>query len=130
MSPLSGSAMARHAVEAAWTSYGRLLAILASRTSDIAAAEDALSEAFATALKTWPERGVPDNPAAWLLTAARRNVLHRLRHQEVQRGAVDALLLRVDERSDPEGWSTPGRTPGPALRLRPTLPSTKASARR
>ncbi|MBK6685786.1 MAG: RNA polymerase subunit sigma-70 [Deltaproteobacteria bacterium] len=106
MSPLSGSAMARHAVEAAWTSYGRLLAILASRTSDIAAAEDALSEAFATALKTWPERGVPDNPAAWLLTAARRNVLHRLRHQEVQRGAVDALLLRVDERSDPEGWST------------------------
>ncbi len=107
MNGTSGSALARRAAEeAARTSYGRLLAILASRTSDIAAAEDALAEAFAAALTTWPARGVPDNPAAWLLTAARRNVLHRLRHQEVQKGAVEALLLRVDERNDAEAWST------------------------
>lgn len=103
----AGTTLARQAAElAARTSYGRLLAILASRTADIAAAEDALAEAFATALRTWPTRGVPDNPAAWLLTAARRNVLHRLRHQEVQKGAVEALLLQVDERQEADKWST------------------------
>ncbi|OYU14549.1 MAG: RNA polymerase subunit sigma-70 [Alphaproteobacteria bacterium PA4] len=59
---------------AARTSYGRLLALLASRSRDIAAAEDALAEALATALAVWPARGVPDNPDAWLLTAARRNI--------------------------------------------------------
>ena len=52
-------------------SYGRLLAILAARDGDIESAEDCLAEAFAQALRTWPETGVPGNPAAWLLTAAR-----------------------------------------------------------
>jgi predicted RNA polymerase sigma factor len=48
-------------------SYGRLLAFLAVRTRDVAGAEDALADAFAAALRTWPDRGVPANPAAWLL---------------------------------------------------------------
>lgn len=65
MNAPSASALAREAAElAARTSYGRLLAILASRSADIAAAEDALAEAFTAALRTWPTRGVPDNPAA------------------------------------------------------------------
>lgn len=49
----------------------RLLAILAAKTGDIAAAEDALSDAFVQALATWPASGAPDNPEAWLLTVAR-----------------------------------------------------------
>jgi RNA polymerase sigma-70 factor, ECF subfamily len=53
------------------TSYGRLLALLASPTGDIELAEDALGGAFAQALATWPETGVPANPEAWLLTVAR-----------------------------------------------------------
>lgn len=64
-----------HAAEAAArASYGRLVAILASRSRDIAAAEDALSDAFAKALTTWPTGGVPDNPEAWLLTTARNRL--------------------------------------------------------
>jgi RNA polymerase sigma-70 factor (ECF subfamily) len=61
----------RTAERVARQSYGRLLAILAARTRDVAAAEDALADAFASALRVWPERGVPENPDAWLLTAAR-----------------------------------------------------------
>ncbi len=62
------------AERAARTSYGRLLALLAAPTGDLAAAEDALADAFERALATWPERGVPDNPDAWLLTAGRNRL--------------------------------------------------------
>ena len=48
--------------------YGRLLAYLSARSRDVAAAEDALAEAFRAALETWPARGVPDRPEAWLFT--------------------------------------------------------------
>ena len=53
-------------------SSGRLVAYLAARSHDIAAAEDALGDAFAAVLVHWPVDGVPDAPEAWLLTAARR----------------------------------------------------------
>jgi len=59
------------AERAARTSYGRLVAVLASRTRDVALAEDALADAFERALRTWPESGVPDSPEGWLLTVAR-----------------------------------------------------------
>lgn len=65
---------ARAAEQAARASYGKLLAILARRTRDISAAEDALSDAFATALAKWPETGVPNAPEAWLLTTARNKL--------------------------------------------------------
>lgn len=65
---------------AARTCYGRLLALLASRTGDIGTAEDALSDAFERALTTWSRDGIPDNPDGWLLTVAR----NRLRdHQKL-----------------------------------------------
>lgn len=59
--------------------YGKLVAMLASRSGDIAAAEDALSDAFVSALRTWPERGVPKRPEAWLLTVARNRRTDRIR---------------------------------------------------
>jgi len=59
------------AERAARTSYGRLVAILAARSRDIALAEDALADAFERALRTWPESGVPESPEGWLLTVAR-----------------------------------------------------------
>lgn len=64
-------------------SYGKLVAFLAARTQDVAAAEDALSEAFASALADWPRNGCPSNPEAWLLTVARRKAIdmHRARHR-------------------------------------------------
>lgn len=87
--------MDAHAVAeyAARASYGRLLALLASRSRDLAAAEDALSEAFVAALKNWPVTGVPANPDAWLMTAARNSMINAFRHQRV-RGTTSADLDR------------------------------------
>ena len=56
-------------------SYGKLVAFLAACTRDVAAAEDALSEAFAAALTDWPRNGCPENPEAWLMTVARRKAI-------------------------------------------------------
>ncbi|MET0954944.1 MAG: DUF6596 domain-containing protein [Cryobacterium sp.] len=67
------SAEAR-AEQTARASYGRLLAVLAAPTGDIASAEDALSDAFERALTHWPQNGVPDNPEGWLLTVARNRL--------------------------------------------------------
>lgn len=83
------------AEQTARVSYGRLLALLISRSRDIAASEDALSEAFVCALRTWPVDGVPGNPDAWLLTAARNNLKNLIRHQMViDASAVDLALLQ------------------------------------
>jgi RNA polymerase sigma-70 factor (ECF subfamily) len=93
---------ARQAAErVARVSYGRLLARLAARTRDIAAAEDALAEAFRTALQVWPERGVPERPEAWLTTVARRAFGHVARHHGVQDAAAADLRLLAEEAADP-----------------------------
>jgi RNA polymerase sigma-70 factor (ECF subfamily) len=90
----------RRAAElAARSSYGRLLAILSSRSRDIAASEDALSGAFVKALETWPERGVPDNPEGWLLTVARRRELDRKRSEGRAAAAASHVALIEEERS-------------------------------
>ncbi len=68
---------------AARTSYGRLVALLSSRSRDVAAAEDALNDAFLRALRSWPRDGVPTNPDAWLLAAARRRLIDASRHHAV-----------------------------------------------
>jgi RNA polymerase sigma-70 factor (ECF subfamily) len=89
---------ARRAAEAAArASYGRLLSILAARTRDIAAAEDALSEAFIAALRAWPRSGVPENPDAWLITAARNNLKNAARHQGVVDASATDLALLLDD---------------------------------
>ena len=106
-------AEARKAAEAsARASYGRLVALLAARSGDIAGAEDALAEAFTAALQTWPERGVPDSPEAWLLTAARNALSKRVRHGKVVESAAPDVLLGEELRGEAsraldleEGWS-------------------------
>lgn len=65
-------------------SYGKLIAYLAVRTGDVAAAEDALADAFAEALAHWPEGGCPENPEAWLLTVARRKGIDRARRRQYE----------------------------------------------
>jgi RNA polymerase sigma-70 factor, ECF subfamily len=91
-------AEARRAAEhAARESYGRILAFLAARTRDVAGAEDALSDAFASALSTWPAEGVPNNPDAWLLTTARRRLTDVARHRQVQSIGQTQLQLMGDE---------------------------------
>ena len=67
---MTGRSSGGAAAAVARESYGRLVAYLAARSHDIAAAEDALADAFAAALERWPRDGVPDAPDAWLLSAA------------------------------------------------------------
>jgi len=94
MNPREGDERARStAEEVARRSYGKLVAFLAARTRDVAAAEDALSEAFAKALADWPEKGCPANPEGWLLTVARRKVIDGFRGR--QRDEVAAGELRI-----------------------------------
>lgn len=82
---------------AARESRGRLVAFLAARSHDVAAAEDALADAFRIALETWPRDGVPDRPEAWLMTAAKRRLLDQARHARVRASALIALVNAAEE---------------------------------
>src|SRR5260370_818861 len=89
---------ARRALEqAARDSYGRLVAYLSVHMRDVAAAEDALGDAFRAALETWPLTGVPEKPEAWLLTAARRRLIDGGRQARVRDEAVTTLLAVAEE---------------------------------
>lgn len=89
---------ARAAAEAtARRSYGKLVALLAARSRDVAGAEDALSEAFAAALEQWPETGVPTNPEGWLLSVARRRDIDAARRRQTKSDAASHLLLIAEE---------------------------------
>jgi RNA polymerase sigma-70 factor (ECF subfamily) len=83
---------ARAAAEsAARQSYGKLVAFLAARTRDVAAAEDALADAFAAALSKWPQSGVPRHPEAWLMTVARRRLIDVARRHKTNTAAAPEL---------------------------------------
>ncbi len=113
---MSATASAHRAAEhAARQSYGKLVAWLAARTRDVAAAEDALSEAFAAALATWPVQGVPLAPEAWLLAAARRRAIDMTRRRRTAEAAVDHLLLSIEEATAETGDT--GGVPDQRLRL-------------
>jgi predicted RNA polymerase sigma factor len=75
-------------------SYGRLLAVLAAPTRDIAAAEDALADALERALARWPDDGIPDNSEGWVLTVAR----NRLR--DMWKSAAYRTTTVIDEIGD------------------------------
>lgn len=83
----------RAAELAARNSYGRLVAYLSAQYRDVAAAEDALGDAFLKALKTWPEKGVPQNPEAWLLVTARHRLIDTARRSEVQDKILNSFKL-------------------------------------
>jgi RNA polymerase sigma-70 factor (ECF subfamily) len=93
----AGGEAYRAAERVARESYGRLVAFLAARTRDVAGAEDALGEAFAAALRLWPDTGVPDNPDAWLLTVARRRQTDAGRRSQTRRVGEDHMKLIADE---------------------------------
>jgi RNA polymerase sigma-70 factor (ECF subfamily) len=77
-------------------SYGKLVAFLAARTRDVAAAEDALSDAFAAALADWPRNGCPSSPEAWLLTVARRKMIDVARRQAHRQNAAGELQVLAE----------------------------------
>ena len=98
MPPQEGDEPARVTAEAvARRSYGKLISFLAARTRDVAGAEDALSDAFASALAGWPASGIPANPEAWLLTAARRKLIDAVRRRRTAEAGAIELQWLADE---------------------------------
>jgi RNA polymerase sigma-70 factor (ECF subfamily) len=89
--------VARAAEQVARSSYGKLVAYLAARTRDVAAAEDALSDAFAAALTDWPESGIPKSPEGWLLTVARRKAIDVARRRRTGEDAADQVRIMTEE---------------------------------
>jgi RNA polymerase sigma-70 factor, ECF subfamily len=75
-----------------------VLATLIRQVGDFQLAEDALQDAFAAAVATWPRDGVPDSPRAWIITTARRRAIDRLRRERAvaDRAARLAELVRLD----------------------------------
>ncbi|TFV91717.1 RNA polymerase sigma factor [Blastococcus sp. CT_GayMR20] len=80
-------------------SYGRAVAVLTRLLGDIDAAEEAVQEAFLTAVRRWPVDGVPPSPPGWIITTARNRAIDRLRRESTRadRHAQAALLLAPDE---------------------------------
>ena len=98
MSSDTGDEQARKTADAvARRSYGKLVAFLAARTRDVTSVEDALSEAFASALADWPRNGCPSNPEGWLLTAARRKLIDFARRRRTSDVASDELQRLATE---------------------------------
>ncbi|CAB3798727.1 hypothetical protein LMG28688_04790 [Paraburkholderia caffeinitolerans] len=105
----TGAAAHTIAEAVARRSYGKLVALLAMRTRDVAAAEDALAEAFAAALADWPERGCPANPEAWLMTVARRRAIDGARHRRIGDEVSNQLAILADEIDEHEPDALPDR---------------------
>ena len=77
--------------------YGRAVAILVRLLGDIDLAEEAVQDAFATAVERWPADGVPASPAGWIVTTARNRAIDRIRREasRADRQAQAALLPRA-----------------------------------
>ncbi|PBD01408.1 RNA polymerase ECF family sigma subunit [Streptomyces sp. Ag82_O1-15] len=80
--------------------YGRAVAVLVRFLGDIELAEEAVQDAFTTALRKWPESGIPPSPAGWIITTARHRAVDRLR-RESTREARHAEAERLYARDEP-----------------------------
>ena len=95
-------------IEAVWKAESaRLIAAIARVTGDIGIAEELAQDALVTALEVWPEQGIPENPAAWLMMAAKRRAIDSLRrsrmlgqkHEEITR-ELESQQQRLGEAMD------------------------------
>jgi hypothetical protein len=102
---------AADAVAAAWQQHwSRLIALVIGQYARPDLAEDAVSDAFESAARRWPLDGVPANTGAWLLTAARRRVLDRLRTESVQRRKAPLMVVDDEMRAAASAAVDPVRT--------------------
>ncbi len=75
---------------------GRIIATLIRLAGSFDRAEDALQEAFTSALATWPKTGIPTNPAAWLMTTAQRKLIDQGRRERTQREKEDSVRYEIE----------------------------------
>ncbi|MBO0924618.1 RNA polymerase subunit sigma-24 [Cellulomonas sp. zg-ZUI199] len=98
-----------HALGDAWRAHwSHVVALLVAQFGSPDLAEDAAGDAFEAAARTWPRDGVPANPGAWLLTAARRRVLDRLRSQAVHRRKEPLMVVDDEMRALAAATHDPG----------------------
>jgi RNA polymerase sigma-70 factor (ECF subfamily) len=94
--------------------WGRAVAIVARLTGDLGLAEDAVQEAFASAVGRWATEPLPADPSGWLIAVAKNSALDRLRREARRSGKERAAMLRLSERDPPP---PPGRIADDRLRL-------------
>ncbi len=88
----SSDAQVRRAIHGVWAVESvRLIGALVRMVRDVGLAEDLAQEALIAALESWPASGIPDNPGAWLMTAAKRRALDELRHRTMAAGKHEQL---------------------------------------
>src|SRR5262249_20439627 len=99
---------------------GQAVAVLARILGDLDRAEEAVQDAFLVALERWPAHGVPDNPAAWIVTAARNRAIDRIRSERRWAGrrfALEAELRALGGSDDDEEPELVSPIPDDRLRL-------------
>jgi RNA polymerase sigma-70 factor (ECF subfamily) len=84
---------------------------------DFDLAEDAVQEAFVVAMRVWPERGIPDNPGAWITTTARNKAIDRLRRERRGSEKLEELQTLEPPPAEPEPEEEPPVIPDDRLRL-------------
>jgi RNA polymerase sigma factor (sigma-70 family) len=88
-------------IEAVWhMDSAKIIGGLARIVRDVGLAEDLAQDALVLALEKWPETGVPDNPAAWLTTAAKRRAIDRLRRGKMLERKHEGIARALEERQD------------------------------
>lgn len=84
-------------LDAVWrVESARIIGALARMVRDVGIAEELAQDALVTALEQWPDKGVPDNPGAWLTTTAKNRALDLLRHRSMQATKADALTWEIE----------------------------------
>lgn len=89
--------------------WGRLIALLLAESRRLDLVEDALADAVEAAARRWPADGPPSNPQAWLLTAARRRLVDRLRAEAIHRRKTPLLITDASRTQE----ARPAREPTP-----------------
>jgi RNA polymerase sigma-70 factor (ECF subfamily) len=98
---------------------GRILAALIRISGSFDRAEEALQESFVSALASWPVKGIPENPAAWVMTAAHRKLIDALRRERTRRDKEDSLTYETAVKSSEDAglYENPMDFPDDRLRL-------------
>src|SRR5688572_6848416 len=94
-------AATHRAINAVWRiESAKIIAGLARIVRDIGLAEDLAQDALVAALEQWPEQGVPENPAAWLMAVAKHRAIDRLRRSELQERKHEEIIRELNSRGD------------------------------
>ena len=99
---------------------GKIIAGLIRLSGSFDLAEEAMQEAFASAILNWSQKGVPDNPAAWITSVAQRKIVDQIRREQTRRGHEDALIYETEhlkKHHEPEIENEAMHLPDDRLRL-------------